>query len=463
MKTITEGMDLNLLRGLLRKYGDDKLGMYIEYPHKSRWSSGFSGRDYRTALKNLFSSNKDAPLLLYVHIPFCPRQCYFCSCSSVVTRDYERIKRYLQCLYREIDMFREFFESNSITPNFKEIHIGGGSPTCLKEKEFDELVAKLNSLGAIKKAKEFATEVDPRFTKKENLEYYYSKGINRISIGVQDFNTDVQKAVNRVQPLELIEALLEPDVRKKFTSINFDILCGLPRQTRESFNDTIETVIKLSPDRTCLLYLDYAPEVKKHQRFMKESEIPDFYAKSVFFHDALRRLTESGYVRVGFEHFAKSTDELAKAAEMKTLHWNALGYRAGKFLDIIGLGSSSASRITERYYSQNFYAPDEYEAAIMKGDLAIYRSHKLNNDEIIRRDIIYRLRTYFSLDFTDIEKEYSINFKTYFSNEEAMLKALAKDGLLELSENKMGITEVGRYLTHVVCRVFDRFATIKKG
>ncbi|MBN1384042.1 MAG: oxygen-independent coproporphyrinogen III oxidase [Elusimicrobia bacterium] len=450
-------MDINLINKLRKKYNHNLYAMYVEYPHKSIWSKDFSDTHFRTALKNLFSDKKDTPLLLYVHIPFCSRQCFYCTCHTFVTRDYERVKSYMNVLYREIDMLKELFDSYSAAPNFREIHLGGGSPTLLHEKEFDFFIEKLKSIADIKKLSEFAIEVDPRETSKEKLLYYNSKGINRLSFGVQDFDLNVQKAVNRVQPPELLEKVLTPDIRKHFRSINFDIMWGLPRQTPESYKKTIDTTIKLSPDRISLLMLHYAPDVKKHQKLMKQSEIPDVTEKTKLFQIACQMLESNGYVRIGFEHFAKATDELATALKNKTVHWNSLGYTTGRYLDIIGIGSGSSSRITDNYYFQSHYPLADYEASVSDNKFPVYRGYNLNSDDIIRREVIHNLRIYFSLNYSKIEAQYNIEFGKYFKTETASLKNLAGDGILELSENGITVTELGKYFIFHVCRVFDNF------
>lgn len=453
-------MDNLIIKKLIDKYRDNSYGMYVEYPHKSAWSQDFNDSDLRTALKSLFSSKKNPPLLLYAHIPFCPKQCYFCTCYSVVTKDYARVKNYLSYLDREIDLFNDFFTENSITPDFEEIHIGGGSPTYLEDKDFDCLIEKLQSLAKFKQLKEFTIEIDPRVTTQERLLYYHSKGVNRISIGVQDFDSGVQKAVNRIQPPGLIESLLSSDIRKYFVSVNFDILCGLPRQTLESFKKTIETVVKLSPDRVCIIHLTYLPDLKKHQRMMKESEFPTLYDRAMLLDEGARILVNNGYVRIGFDHFAKPTDSLAKAYKSGNVHWNALGYRAGDFIDIIGIGASSSNRITAEYYSQNFYELPEYKEAIGNGRFPVYRGYKLGKDHIIRRDIMHTLRSFFALNIEKIEKQHSINFNEYFKQEFPLLEDFAKDGILKLSKTEIAITELGRHFTFLVCRIFDKFNKI---
>ncbi|MDD5688013.1 MAG: oxygen-independent coproporphyrinogen III oxidase [Elusimicrobia bacterium] len=457
---IVKKIDVNVITRLVKKYSD-LYAMYIEYPHKSFWSDNFKDEEYRNALKNLNILKKDIPLLLYVHIPFCQKQCFYCTCHTFVTNDYGCVKNYLNYLYREIDLLHNIFDKYSITPNFREIHLGGGSPTMLHEEEFNQLLKKLKTIANIKKLSEFAIEIDPRAVTIDMLRYYHSKGINRISFGIQDFDLNVQRSINRIQPQKLVEDLLTSEIREYFHGINFDIMWGLPRQTKESFKKTINSVIGLSPDRVSLLKLHYAPDIKRHQRLMNKSDFPGEREKISIFHETIQTLENNGYMRIGLEHFTKPTDDLAKALKDKTLHWNSLGYTVGRYSDIIGLGSGSASTITSEYYFQNVYPLADYETDITKGKFPIYRGYKLNNDDIIRRDVIHNLRTYFSVDFDEIEKRYDIDYQEYFNKEITMLDEFIKDGLLNISEKMIVLTELGKHFTAQVCRVFDKYAKRK--
>jgi len=437
--------------------------MYVEYPHKSFWSKTFDDQDFRNGLKNLFLSNKDVPLLFYIHIPFCAQKCYYCTCHTIITSDYERIKNYLELLYSEIELYRDFFKKNHIKPNFQEIHIGGGSPTLLREKEFSELVEKINLVAKIKKTSEFSLEIDPRDVDAEKLKYYNSKGINRISIGVQDFNTNVQKAINRIQPVNLITRLLTPEVRKYFKNgINFDIICGLPHQTPETIRNTFRKVVEMSPDRICFNYLHYAPKFAKHQDLMfdgkeaRPTRLPDLYEKKVLFAEALDILLASGYVRTGYDHFAKPADSVAKAMSEKKMHWNALGVTSGRYSDVIGMGIHSYSTFGN-YYSQNFHKVPEYEAVLRGNKFPIYRGHNLHEDDLVRRDIILSLRNYFMVDYKQVEKKHNIDFRQYFKKEISDLAKFVEDNIIEISESAIIITELGYQFADTVCSYFDLY------
>lgn len=456
MKTTLAKKSMAVPKHLIDRYWTNEY-TFNEYPHKSLWSTESGESGFKTALRNLASSDEDASQLLFINIPFCERQCLFCICHTIITSDYERIRRYLQSLLCEIDLFREFCDGNLVVPGIGEIHIGGGTPTILVEEDFDRLIEKVRSIADMDGLSQFSIEIDPRCVTTEDLQYYRALGVDRISLGIQDFDLDVQKAINRVQPVELVENLLTPQMRECFDGVNFDVLCGLPRQTMESFRRTIEKVIELSPDRIMLMFLNYSPDLKKHHRLMNESEMPGLYEKIAIFSQAVRMLVESGYVRIGFDHFAKPTDDLARAMQDRAMHWNSLGYRPGRCIDMIGLGAGSLSRITAGYYSQNALSLSDYEAAVAGGRFPVMRGHKLTSDDVLRRDVIHELRCYFSLDIGRIEEKYDIDFRQYFAAEVRALGECASDGILEMSEDTIILTELGEHFVAHICGIFDAY------
>lgn len=445
-------------RDLAGKYTKDAF-WYIEYPHKSFWSENFGDQEYRKAIKELVEVKKNPPLLLYLHIPFCQQMCYFCVCHFHITQDYGAVNGYMQYLHKEMDLLRDYFKELGVKPNIKEVHVGGGSPTYLHPKEFDALVDKIRSLVEIESLREFVIEIDPRRVDKDKLRFYQSRGINRLSFGIQDFDPNVQKAINRIQPAKLTEDLLTPDIRKLFgNGINFDIICGLAGQTRQTFRRTIEKVIELSPDKISLTFLAYSPEKVKHQALMtKHAKLPDLYEKKMLWVDGLELLVKSGYVRMGYDHFAKPTDPVAKARQEKKMAWNSFGFTPGVCVDILGLGEHSYSTIGPNYYSQNTYERKKYEESVMAGRFPVFRGHHLNQDDLIRREVIQNLRGYFGVTFKDIEKKYGINFKDYFRDELASLGEFLEDGLVELAPGALNITDLGQQFTNVVCAHFDRY------
>jgi len=382
----------------------------------------------------------------------------------VITTEYSRVRNYLNLLYREIELLKEFFDENGIAPNIQEIHLGGGSPTFVREEDFSRLIEHLGLVANVQKLREFSIEIDPRRADADRMRYYRRMGINRISFGVQDFDLKVQQAVNRVQPAELTENLLTPEIRNLFENgVSFDIICGLPHQTPDSIRATIEKVVEMSPDRICLNYLHHDPNRTKHQRIMSDGlhgrplELPDLYKRKELFVEALNILRTSGYVRTGYDHFAKPSDSVAKALTKGEMGWNALGVTAGGYANVIGIGIFSISTIGN-HYAQNLYNIPDYEKAIIQGHLPIYRGHELTEDDLIRRDVIQTLRNYLSLQFGSIDQRHGINFKEYFASELSRLDLFIKDGLVELRDDAILITESGYQFTNVICHVFDIYS-----
>ena len=438
--------------------------MYVEYPHKSFWSTKLGDKQYRSALLELITREPNIPLMLYVHILYCTELCWFCTCHiEKATKNYGPREEYLEMLYAEIKLLRKFFDEHSLAPNFTEIHLGGGSPTDLKVSDFDRLIENIESVVNIRNLNEFSIEVDPRHTTKEMLRHYHRKGINRISMGIQDFDQNVQKAINRIQPIELVEELMSPETLTLFPNgINFDIICGLPHQTKDTIRKTAEECVRLSPDRICLNYLHLAPEFSKHQNIMFDAKqgrpdhLPDFYERKELFVTALETLTAGGYVRTGYDHFAKADDAVAMAMKDGNMQWNSLGVTAGRYTNIIGVGAHSYSTIGNSYF-QNLYKIPEYNESVREGSFPIFRGHELSKDDTIRRDIIQTLRNFFSLDCNSIEVKYNIVFEDYFRQELATLKAFIADGLVEIEHKAIIVTEKGHQFANTVCYVFDNY------
>jgi oxygen-independent coproporphyrinogen-3 oxidase len=440
--------------GLTRKY-DYTPFMYIDYPHKSFWSPQFGDDDYRRALTERFSQAPDAAAMLYVHMPYCQKQCYFCTCHVFISTEYDDVKSYLGYLHQEIELLRQHFERTGIKPNIQEIHLGGGTPTYINEPDFEELVNRLGTICDVAKLSEFSIEIDPRRIKRGRLQFYHSKGINRISFGIQDFDLEVMKAVNRVQPAKIIQDLLTPDVRALFShGINFDILCGLPRQTVESIKTTANKVVELSPDRICFNYMDYAPKFAKHQLLMPTDQLPGVDAKKQLFIEAMEVLMAGGYVRTGYDHFAKPDDDVVKAMNDNKMVWNQLGYTPGRCEDTIAIGVSGSTKVGGSY-AQNVYALADYQRLVTEGKLPVFRGYRLTEDDVIRRDLIQRLRGYFAIDYADIETAHGIRFQDYFQKDLARLGDFVADGILEIKDTGLQITGVGQQFVNHVCASFD--------
>ena len=441
--------------GLIKKYEKEKSPYYTTYPTGGEWNNDFTAENYIAALEEALPKNKEVPMALYVHIPFCKRLCYFCFCITYITGNREQINKFTKYIFREIEMLDEFFKKNSIIPKVKEIHLGGGTPTYLTKDEFDKLIEKLQLLADVHNLNEFALEIDPRTVTKDDMRYYFSKGINRISFGIQDFDHRVQQSVNRVHSPELIQELITPEARK--SSVNFDIIYGLPFQTRETFRNTIEEVKKLSPDRISLYNYDHTPHIHSHMKLLNELDLPDVDEKTIMYIESVRNLLDNGYEWVGIDHFAKPSDKLAEAARNGTLGRNLNGYTTGRTYDIeLGLGPSSIGSFG-KYYVQSIKTLPEYYKAIDEGKFPILRGFKLNDDDILRRDIIINIICNGLLDFSTIEEKYSINFREYFKNELKSLNNFEEDGLLRLFSDKIVVQPVGRVFVQHIAKVFDKY------
>lgn len=440
---------------LFEKFGESG-PYYTNYPTHGNWSNQLHHAAYVESLKDFFSKNVDAPIHIYVHIPFCAKLCYYCICNIKITNDRQKMQHFTDYLCREVDLLKNLFAEIGVKPNIKEIHLGGGTPSHLENDQVKQVVDKLGEIADLKNLCEFAMEIDPRTANKENLKYYSTLGIDRISFGVQDFDPNVQEAINRVQPVELVESLLPPDVRGCFDGLNFDLLYGLPRQTRQTFAKTLELVKKLSPERITLLKYAHAPEVRKHMKLINKDELPAVDELPIMFYDAVRTLTEAGYVWVGIDHFAKPTDDLAEAVREKRVWRNFGGFTTGRTKNLIGIGPTATCAVGNTYY-QNCYEMKEYFASIEKGEFPIHRGYRGDSDDAVRREVILRILCDSALDYGQIESQFGISFKHYFGNELASLAALKQSGIVELGENSFHLTPVGRFFGRHVAKVFDRF------
>lgn len=446
--------DIERARTIFRKYKVKKIVWYPDYPEKKHWDKPFGQADFEAGLMDFHSQPSS---LLYVHMPYCPKQCLFCNCKTIISLDYSKVENYLSWLYREIQMHVDFCRRHSLEPNITEMHLGGGSPTYIRHKDFEVYMENLRMLAG-GNLNEVSIEIDPRHVKPDEMSFYHSMGINRISFGIQDFDLDVQVAVDRMQPDRIIARLLTPDIRKLFPNgVNFDIICGLPKQTRESFERTLDKVIELSPDRISLLTMNMTPETAPHQLLMPLDTIPSALDAKIFLFDAINKLTANGYERTAFDHFAKPEDDVARARKEGKMAWGSFGATAGRYQDFLGIGTSSFSRLGPSHSSQNVYELDRWQNMISQGQFPILRGHKQSLDDQIRRDITQWLRGYSSMRYAEIEARNGIDFRTYFSLELTQLEKFAEDGLVELKPDGFEMTEFGSLFADFIAETFDAY------
>ncbi|MDP3792404.1 MAG: oxygen-independent coproporphyrinogen III oxidase [bacterium] len=448
--------DIERARGIFEKYRIKKIVWYPDYPEKVHWVNRpqFRMEDFETGLREFYLQPTS---LLYLHFPFCPKQCLFCNCKTKIIDNYAPVQPYLKSLLKEIKMHTYFCERNGIQPHITEVHYGGGSPTFMRPNDFSVLAESIKPLLAIDHLSEISIEIDPRHVKPHEMAFYHDHGINRVSFGIQDFDEEVQIDVDRMQPDIVITRLLTPEIRKMFPKgVNFDIICGLPKQTRESFNRTLDKVIEFSPDRISLLTMNMTPVTAPHQLLMTLDKIPSPLEAKVFLFDAIEKLTAHGYLRTGFDHFSKPEDSVAKAQAEEKMRWGSFGSTAGRYQDFLGLGNSGISRFP-RHSAQNIYEIETWQDLIDLNQFPILRGFTLSDDDMIRRDVTQWLRIYPYIKYSDIEKKYGIDFKKYFAKELVRLSNLVDDDLIELKSDSLVMTDFGTLFADFISENFDAY------
>ena len=444
---------------LFKKYHRTLVYDYTEYPTKGNWSEEFGSKEYKNVMIDWLKLNPEIPILFYVHTPFCEELCYFCLCSKEITRDYEKVKTYLyDYLFKEIDMLKDMFEKNGIVLNVREIYFGGGSPTYYKKKEFKKLIEKLNNVFDFNNIGDFTIEVDPRRVDEEKLLFYNSLGVNRLSFGVQDFDLNVQKRINRIQPSELLHELLTEKVRSTFKTINFDLLVGLPGQTADSISKTLRKVVELKPSQVQPMMMHFKPQARNYMILMlKDGPLPDFFDRKVLYQTLDDFLTGAGYTDNGFESYALPGDELSLAIDEKKAVYASLGAQKGDATSFVAVGSSGHGCLGDDYYFQNYYEQDLYNKSLSEDEFPIYRGLKLDEDDKVRRNVIKTLRTYFEFNFSEFNVKSGKTFQNYFTKECENLEPFVRDELIVINSESINITETGRQFSPQIVNVFDRY------
>jgi oxygen-independent coproporphyrinogen-3 oxidase len=428
---------------------------YTSYPTADRFVEAFGETDYLQALDQRASSaiGKVTPLSLYVHIPFCESLCYYCACNKIITKHKDRAETYLRYLTREVELHTAHL---GMGQSVSQLHLGGGTPTFLSDDELRELMHMLRRHFELVPGGEYSVEVDPRTVDEKRLAVLAELGFNRLSLGVQDFDPAVQKAVHRVQPAQQVFDLVAAARRLGFESVNVDLIYGLPLQTPESFERTLAQVNDLRPDRIALYAYAHLPERFKPQRRIHAAELPSGGAKVAMLSRSLDAFTEAGYVYIGMDHFALPGDALAVAKRQGRLHRNFQGYSTQADCDLIALGVSSIGRVGATY-SQNAKTMEEYCDLLDQGHLPVVRGLALTRDDLIRRAVIMALMCQGQLQFESINLAWLVDFKKYFANELAQLETLQAQGLVQLNETGIQVTAMGWFFVRGVAMVFDRY------
>ena len=436
---------------LIRKY-DVSGPRYTSYPTADRFIEAFAEGDFRHWLGKRNIGGINQPLSVYVHLPFCDTICYYCGCNKVVTRDHGRSSKYIKYLAKELALVGGLLGGER---RICQLHWGGGTPTFLAREEMQAVMQAIDRELVRDPDAECSIEVDPRRIEPGRVAFLASLGFNRVSIGVQDFDPEVQKAVHRIQPEAVTRSVVEEARAAGFRSVNLDLIYGLPKQTLDSFNATLDRVLALDPERIALYSYAHLPAVFKPQRRIAEQDLPSPETKLQILTLAIGRLTRAGYVYIGMDHFAKPEDDLAVAQRQGRLQRNFQGYSTYPESDMLGFGISAIGRVGPTYY-QNVKSLDDYYDALDAKSLPVWRGIELTQDDLLRRAVIQVLICHFRLSIESIEIAYLIEFERYFAEELEDLKRLAEDGLVEVTPEWITVTSKGRLLVRTVCMVFDR-------
>ena len=437
---------------LIRKY--DLAGpRYTSYPTADRFIEAYGEAECRHWLGKRNIGGIQHALSLYVHLPFCDTVCYYCACNKVVTRDHGRSAKYIKHVARELVQVGALLGADR---RVSQLHFGGGTPTFLSPAEMRSLCDAIRGEFEFDANAERSIEIDPRKLGSGRMQELAELGFNRVSIGVQDFEPAVQQAVHRIQSEEETRRAIDEARAFGFRSVNLDLIYGLPKQTLDSFNTTLDRVLALDPDRIALYNYAHLPTVFKPQRRIREEDLPSPETKLQILTLAIGRLTRAGYLYIGMDHFAKPDDELAVAQRQGRLQRNFQGYSTQPESDLLGFGISAIGRVGPTY-CQNLKSLDEYYAAVDAGRLPVWRGIELSADDLVRRAVIQALACHFRVSIESIELAHLVDFSRAFATELDELKHLADDGLVEVTPDWIVVTPKGRLLVRAVCMVFDRY------
>lgn len=428
---------------------------YTSYPTADRFVEAFSADQVAQVLGQRYNGPAAMllPFSLYVHIPFCESLCYYCARNKIITRHHEASQTYLRYLSRELDLYTAHLGT---AQRLSQVHLGGGTPTFLNDDELSQLMGLLRRNFTFAPRAEYAIEVDPRTVDASRLATLAELGFNRLSFGIQDFDPSVQKAVNRFQPAEQVFALMESARSLSFESVNVNLIYGLPQQTPESFERTLAQVCELRPDRIALHGYEHLPSRFKPQRRIIVAELPFAGARLLMLSSSLAAFQKAGYVAVGMDHFALPGDALAVAKRQGRLHRNLQGYSDQPDCDLISLGVSATGKVGATY-SQNAETLEEYYDCLDQGRLPVVRGLALSRDDLVRRSVIMALMCQGQLDFESIDLSYLLDFKSYFAAELETLRGMQEQGMVEVNESGIQVSDMGGFFVRGVAMVFDRY------
>ncbi|QIJ83595.1 oxygen-independent coproporphyrinogen III oxidase [Vibrio coralliilyticus OCN008] len=425
---------------------------YTSYPTALEFHEAFTIADYDMAC----TEYPERPLSLYIHIPFCHKLCYYCGCNKVITRHAHKADEYLDVLEQEILTRASLLQGRKVT----QLHFGGGTPTFLTKAQISRLMNILRAEFSFEAESEISIEVDPREIELDMLDHLREEGFNRLSIGVQDFNKEVQKLVNREQDEEFIFAMVERAKKLGFRSTNLDLIYGLPKQTQARFAETLAQVLEMQPGRLSIFNYAHMPQLFAAQRKIKDEDLPQAEEKMAILQDTIATLTNAGYQFIGMDHFAQPDDELAVAQRNGILHRNFQGYTTQGECDLVGFGVSAISMIGDAY-AQNQKELKKYYAQVNEQRHALWKGVALDSDDLLRREVIKQLICNFKLDKVSVETEFDVEFNHYFKEDLELLQTFIDDELVEVDNKEIRVTLRGRLLIRNICMCFDKYLRAK--
>src|SRR5690554_1953273 len=450
MSLFTDALEWD--QALIKQY-DLSGPRYTSYPTAPQFSESFSEQEFHAAVAR--SNASDRPLSLYFHIPFCATLCFYCGCNKVVTNNTSRAKPYLERMEKEMALQAQLFATRRPVT---QLHWGGGTPTYISDDEMTWLMDTTRrhfNLGADDEV-EYSVEIHPGKVSAATMGHLRNLGFNRVSMGVQDFNPRVQKAVNRYNSVEEVSSLVNALRQQEYRSISMDLIYGLPLQTLASVRETLDQVIELSPDRLSLFNYAHMPHLFKSQRLIHENELPSANEKLSILHMAIERLQAAGYVYIGMDHFAKPEDSLVLAQQAGTLQRNFQGYSTHGHCDLLGFGVSSISSFGG-VYLQNAKRVEDYQDILDRGERPAVRGFTLSDEDRLRQWVINQLICHFHLNFSEFEHRFGLNAQVKFADELRQLAPMVEDGLLSLNEHGIQVRNSGRLLIRRICMVFDEY------
>lgn len=450
-KPVTTNQQIVWDQEILNKYNYSG-PRYTSYPTALEFHEAFTVSDYDMAC----TQYPERPLSLYVHIPFCHKLCYYCGCNKVITRHSHKADEYLDVIEHEIRQRASLLNGREVT----QLHFGGGTPTFLSKAQITRLMMILRDEFNFTADAEISIEVDPREIELDVLDHLRNEGFNRLSIGVQDFNKEVQKLVNREQDEEFIIAMVQRAKELGFRSTNLDLIYGLPKQTQALFAETLKQVLEMKPGRLSVFNYAHMPQLFAAQRKIKDEDLPKAEEKMAILQDTIETLTGAGYQFIGMDHFALPEDELAVAQREGILHRNFQGYTTQGECDLVGFGVSAISMVGDSY-AQNQKELKKYYAQVNDLRHALWKGVALDNDDLLRREVIKQLICNFKLDKTMIESEFSVNFNRYFKEDLELLQTFINDELVEVDDKEIRVTLRGRLLIRNICMCFDKYLRAK--